>query len=245
MSVPPLGEILHIKYSSFYIGQAKWIFWMQNVIMWSLNKVYKDSKDMTATENYQEKSRSRRLVVGISGASGIIYGVRLLHALQDLEIETHLVISKQAVVTLHQETDYTVSGIAALADYTHSPDNLAAPIASGSFTTDGMMVVPCSIKSLSAIANSYAENLLTRSADVTLKEGRPLLLVVRETPLHVGHLLLMTRAAEMGAIIFPPVPGFYHRPETVDDIIEQTVGRMLARIGITDKKHTPWMGPSR
>jgi 4-hydroxy-3-polyprenylbenzoate decarboxylase len=195
----------------------------------------------------EKRTRSKntlpRLVVGISGASGIIYGVRLLSALRELDIETHLVISTQAKVTLHQEMDLTVEEVAALASYSHAVDNLAAPIASGSFHTNGMIVAPCSIKSLSAIANSYAENLLVRAADVTLKEGRPLLLAVRETPLHVGHLRLMTRAAEMGAIIFPPVPGFYHRPTTLDDIIDQTVGRMLARMGITDKLHLPWEGP--
>ena len=198
---------------------------------------------MITGENEVVKSAPRRLVVGISGASGIVYGVRLLSALRDLDVETHLVISTQAVVTLHQETDLSVDDVAVLARYVHSPDNLAAPIASGSFTTEGMIVAPCSIKSLSAIANSYAENLLTRAADVTLKEGRPLLLAVRETPLHLGHLRLMTRAVEIGAVIFPPVPGFYHRPETVDQIIDHTVGRMLARIGISSKLYTPWEGP--
>ena len=185
----------------------------------------------------------RRIVVGISGASGVLYGVRLLSVLRDLDIETHLVISTQAEVTLHQETDMSVDDVKALASYVHTPDNLAAPIASGSFETQGMVVVPCSIKSLSAIANSYAENLLTRAADVTLKEGRPLLLAVRETPLHVGHLRLMTRAAEIGAIIFPPVPAFYARPKTVDEVVDQTVGRMLARMGISSKLYTPWEGP--
>ena len=185
----------------------------------------------------------RRLVVGISGASGIIYGVRLLRVLKDLDIESHLVISNQAAVTLHQETDLAVNDVAALASVVHQPDNLAAPISSGSFTTEGMIVLPCSIKTLSAIANSYTENLLARAADVTLKEGRPLLLAVRETPLHVGHLRLMTRAAEIGAIIFPPVPAFYAHPQTVDELVDQTVGRILARMGITDKLHTPWEGP--
>ena len=198
---------------------------------------------MMADGNAKIKSTPRRLVVGISGASGIIYGVRLLSALRDLEVKTHLVISTQAVVTLHQETNLSVENVVALASYAYSPDNLAAPIASGSFTTEGMIVAPCSIKSLSAIANSYAENLLARAADVTLKEGRPLLLAVRETPLHVGHLRLMTRAAEIGAIIFPPVPGFYHHPETVDELIDQTVGCMLARIGINSKLYTQWEGP--
>ncbi|MDF1512872.1 MAG: UbiX family flavin prenyltransferase [Anaerolineae bacterium] len=185
----------------------------------------------------------RRLVVGISGASGIIYGVRLLAALRDLGIETHLVMSIPAEVTLQQEMDLATADVTRLASHVYSADNLAAPIASGSFRTEGMMVVPCSMKTLSAVANSYAENLLARAADVALKEGRPLLLAVRETPLHVGHLRLMTRAAEIGAIIFPPVPAFYARPQTVDAMVDQTVGRMLARMGITDKLHTPWEGP--
>ena len=197
---------------------------------------------MMTEGNAKVKDAPRRLVVGISGASGIIYGVRILSALRDLAVETHLVISSQAVVTLHQETDLSVEGIAALASTMHDPDNLAASIASGSFETQGMVVAPCSIKTLSAIANSYTDNLLARAADVTLKEGRPLLLAVRETPLHVGHLRLMTRAAEIGAVIFPPIPAFYHHPETVDEIIDQTVGRILARMGFSSNLYTPWEG---
>jgi 4-hydroxy-3-polyprenylbenzoate decarboxylase len=198
---------------------------------------------MKLNEEPQVKDAPRRLVVGISGASGVIYGVRLLSTLKDLGVETHLVISAQAEVTLHQETDLSVNDVAALASYVHSPVNLAAPIASGSFATAGMIVAPCSIKTLSAVANSYADNLLTRAADVTLKEGRRLLLVVRETPLHVGHLRLMTRAAEIGAVIFPPVPAFYGRPESVNEIVDQTVGRILARMGINSQLYTPWKGP--
>ncbi len=199
---------------------------------------------MMNVENAKANNIPRRMVVGISGASGVIYGVRLLSALRDLDIETHLVISTQAEVTLRLETDLLVEDVAALASYAHAHDNLAASIASGSFQTIGMIVVPCSIKTLSAIANSYAENLLTRAADVTLKEGRPLLLTVRETPLHVGHLRLLTRAAEIGAIIFPPVPAFYARPQTLDEVVDQTVGRILARMGISSKLYTPWEGPT-
>ncbi len=184
----------------------------------------------------------RRLIVGISGASGAIYGVRILLALKGLDIETHLVISAPAAVTLRQETNLSLNEVAALASYTHAPDNLAAPIASGSFATDGMIVAPCSMKTLSAITNSYADNLLARAADVTLKEGRPLLLVVRETPLHVGHLRLMVRAAEIGPVIFPPVPAFYAQPQTITDLVDQTVGRILARMGISNRLHTPWEG---
>lgn len=196
-------------------------------------------------ENNAKAQRTpRRIVVGISGASGVIYGVRLLSSLRNLGIEIHLVISSQVEATLHQETDFSVDDVAVLAHYTYAPDNLAAPIASGSFATYGMMIVPCSIKSLSAVANSYNDNLLTRAADVTLKEGRPLLLAVRETPFHVGHLRLMTRAAEIGAIIFPPIPAFYSRPETITELVDQTVGRMLVRMGIGSTLYTPWEGPA-
>lgn len=197
---------------------------------------------MRSTEHTGIPGTPRRLIVGISGASGVIYGVRILSALKDLGIETHLVISTPAEVTLRQETNLSLNDVAALASHNHAPDNVAAPIASGSFATDGMIVAPCSMKTLSAIANSYADNLLTRAADVTLKEGRTLLLVVRETPLHVGHLRLMVRAAEIGAVIFPPVPAFYAQPQTVSEVVDQTVGRILARMGISNRLHKPWEG---
>jgi 4-hydroxy-3-polyprenylbenzoate decarboxylase len=185
----------------------------------------------------------RRLIVGISGASGAIYGIRLLQALTEYtDIETHLVISKTARVVIAQETDRTVPQVEALADYIHAPDDLTVAIASGSFATDGMAITPCSIKMLSAVANSYASDLMSRAADVTLKEGRPLILLVRETPLHLGHLRLMARAAEAGAVIFPPVPAFYGRPQTVAQIVDGTVGRVLARLGVENTLYTRWEG---
>ncbi len=184
----------------------------------------------------------RPIVVGITGASGAIYGVRLLEALRALAIESHLVLTEPAEITLRQETDFTPEATRALASHAHDPRNLAAPIASGSFATGGMIVAPCSIKTLSAVATSHADNLLVRAADVTLKEGRPLLLVVRETPLHLGHLRLMARAAENGAIIFPPVPAFYSRPRTIDQLVNQSVGRMLARLGIDNALYETWEG---
>jgi 4-hydroxy-3-polyprenylbenzoate decarboxylase len=184
----------------------------------------------------------RRLVVGITGASGVILGIRMLQALQQLEIETHLVISPAARVTIAQETDWKVSDVLALADVAYKHADLGAAIASGSFTTLGMVVIPCSIKTLSAIANSYSEDLIARAADVTLKEGRQLLLVVRETPLHRGHIRLMSQAVEAGATIFPPVPAFYTHPHTVEDIVDNTVGRVLARLGIENEWYKEWKG---
>jgi len=183
-----------------------------------------------------------RLVVGITGASGAILGIRLLEVLRTLAIETHLVISPAAQTTITQETDFTVRQVSELADFHYNHQDIAAPIASGSFPTNGMVVIPCSIKTLSAITNSYADNLLTRAADVTLKEGRPLALVVRETPLHKGHLRLMTLAAEAGAIIYPPVPAFYIRQKNLDAMITSLVGRLLARIGINNRNFNQWTG---
>lgn len=174
-----------------------------------------------------------RIVVGMSGSTGAIYGIRLLEVLAGLkDVETHLIISNPARETIALETDYTIKQIESLATKVHSINNIAASISSGSFKTDGMAVVPCSIKTLSGIANSANDNLLVRAADVTLKERRRLVLVVRETPLHLGHLRLMTQAAEIGAIISPPVPAFYHRPKTIDDIVNQTVGRVLDLLGV-------------
>jgi 4-hydroxy-3-polyprenylbenzoate decarboxylase len=182
----------------------------------------------------------KRLVVGISGASGVILGIRTLEVLHEMGIETHLVISPAARATIIEETDWKVSEVAGLADVVYSHGDTGAGIASGSFSTQGMIVIPCSIKTLSAIANSYASNLLSRAADVTLKEGRPLILVVRETPLHIGHLRLMSEAAQMGAVIFPPMPAFYARPATIEDLIDDTVGRVLARFGIENDIYTKW-----
>jgi len=188
-------------------------------------------------------SATRRLIVGISGASGVILGIRLLEVLrQDDAIETHLVLTEAARITIAQETDWPISDVEALADVVHKPHNIGASIASGSFLTMGMVVAPCSIKSLSHIALSNAGDLLARAADVQLKEGRPLLLVVRETPLHLGHLRLMVQAAEIGATILPPVPAFYSRPQTVDDIINGTVGRILLRLGIENDLYFAWLG---
>lgn len=186
---------------------------------------------------------TKRLIVGISGASGVIYGIRLLEMLQGVpEIETHLVLTPAARATIAQETDYRAKDVELLAGVVHSNTNIGASIASGSFETMGMIVAPCSIKSLSAIANCYSADLLARAADVQLKEGRPVVLLVRETPLHKGHLRLMSLAAENGAVIMPPVPAFYGKPETLDDIVNHTVGRALARVGVPNSLYAPWAG---
>ncbi|MGL4600414.1 MAG: UbiX family flavin prenyltransferase [Plesiomonas sp.] len=174
-----------------------------------------------------------RLIVGISGASGAIYGIRLLEVLQQLpEIETHLIISQAARRTLDLETDYSLRQVTELADVYHDVRNIAASVSSGSFRTCGMVILPCSIKTLSGIVHSYADDLLVRAADVVLKERRRLLLAVRETPLHLGHLRMMTQAAELGAVIMPPVPAFYHQPQTIQDLVDQTVNRVLDQFDI-------------
>lgn len=174
-----------------------------------------------------------KLVVGISGASGAIYGIRLLEVLRGVEgVESHLVMSDAARRTIKLETDRTVEAVEALADKVYPVDDVAAAISSGSFKTMGMAVLPCSMKTLSAIAMSFNDNLLVRAADVTLKERRRLVLVPRETPLHLGHLRLMTQVTEMGAVLVPPVPAFYHRPKTLDDVINHTVNRVLDLMGI-------------
>ncbi len=182
----------------------------------------------------------KRIVVGISGASGVTYGVRLLNVLKETEYETHLIISKSGELNIKIETDYDPADVKAMADYVYDNKNMAASLASGSFLTGGMVVVPCTIKTLSGIANSYNENLLVRAADVTLKEKRKLVLVVRETPLHKGHLRLMTMAADMGAHILPPVPSFYHMPKTIDDIIDQTIGKIFDYLGIAHDLFKRW-----
>lgn len=186
----------------------------------------------------------KRLVVGISGASGVILGIRLLEALQNSDIETHLIVSPAAVTTIGQETDKTIQEVRALASVNYDFSQVGAAIASGSFRTMGMVVIPCSIKTLSAIANSYDNDLIARAADVTLKEGSPLLLVVREAPIHRGHIQLMDKAASFGAIIFPPVPAFYTHPQSVDDIIDNIVGRVLLRMGIENEIYKKWGGLS-
>ena len=182
----------------------------------------------------------KRIVVGISGASGVTYGVRLLSLLQESEYETHLVISEAGKLNIKIETNYKPDDVEAMADYVYDETNMAASLASGSFLTDGMVVAPCTIKTLSGIANSYNDNLLVRAADVTLKEKRKLVLVVRETPLHKGHLRLMTMAADMGAHILPPVPSFYHHPKTIDDIIDQTIGKIFDYLGIEHDLFRRW-----
>ena len=182
------------------------------------------------------------LIVGISGASGVIHGVELLAALRELGIASHLILSQSGALNLSLETDYTPDEVRALATASHANGNLAAPPASGSFLTRGMVIAPCSMKTLSAVANSFAHNLLTRAADVTLKEGRPLVLMVRETPLHKGHLKLMLRAADLGAVILPPMPAFYHRPQTVSDIVRQNVGKALDVLGIEHELFRRWPG---
>ncbi len=185
----------------------------------------------------------QRLIIAMSGASGQIYGIRMLEMLaQTPDIETHLVLSRAARITIAQETTFTPAQVEALADVVYRPDDIGAAIASGSFAALGMIVAPCSIKTLSGIAHSYASDLITRAADVQLKEGRPLLLMVRETPLHLGHLRLMTQASEIGAIIFPPVPAFYTHPRSLDDMVANTVGRALARVGISNDAYDEWRG---
>jgi 4-hydroxy-3-polyprenylbenzoate decarboxylase len=184
----------------------------------------------------------KRLIVGISGASAAMYGIRLLEVLKETDIETHLVVSSAAKKIILMETDFTVEEVEAMADHVYDIDDIGAAIASGSFKTDGMVIIPCSIKSLSAIANSYSANLLLRAADVTLKERRRLVAVVRETPLHRGHLQLMLKLTDMGAIIFPPLPAFYHRPQTIEDIVDHTVGRVLDLFGIDHALFERWGG---
>jgi len=185
---------------------------------------------------------TNRIVIGMSGASGVIYGVRMLQLLKDTDYETHLVISEAAKLNIEIETRHDANEVAMMADYTYDHKNVAAALASGSFLAQGMVVVPCTIKTLSGIANSYTENLLVRAADVSLKEKRKLVLVVRETPLHKGHLRLMSMAADLGAHILPPVPSFYHMPKTIDDIIDQTIGKIFDYMGIEHKLFKRWNG---
>jgi 4-hydroxy-3-polyprenylbenzoate decarboxylase len=194
-------------------------------------------------KDIQEASEPKHLVVGISGASGAILGIRTLEILRQIkEIETHLVISAAAKGTIAQETNWKISDVVSLADVHYNVQDTGAAIASGSFPTMGMVVVPCSVKTLSAVANAYASDLLSRAADVTLKEGRPLILVLREAPLHRGHIRLMSLAAEAGAVIFPPVPAFYTRPQSIDEVVDNLVGRILARLGIKNEGYLRWMG---
>jgi 4-hydroxy-3-polyprenylbenzoate decarboxylase len=183
---------------------------------------------------------SRQIILAITGASGAVYGIQALEILRSLGHKTHLIVSRAARQTIEQETGHTADEIAAMASFTYDPADIGAPIASGSFPVDGMLVAPCSIKTLSAVANSYTADLIPRAADVCLKEGRPLVLMVRESPLHIGHLRLMTQAAEAGAVIYPPIPTFYGHPQTVADIVNASVGRALARLGISNDAYPKW-----
>ena len=185
---------------------------------------------------------TRRFIVAITGASGAVYGIRTLEILRSLSIETHLIVSDAARRMMGSETGCSAEKVNTLASMTYPPDEIQAPIASGSFPVDGMIIAPCSIKTLSAVANSYSADLISRAADVCLKEGRPLVLLVRESPLHLGHLRLMAQAAEAGAIICPPIPIFYGKPQTVGDIVDASVGRALARMGIANAFYPVWKG---
>jgi len=185
------------------------------------------------------------LVVAITGATGVIYGVEMLRVLKELGQETHLIISEAAGVNLAIETEYTLSDVKALASVVYNNKDLGAAVASGSFRTRGMIVAPCTVKTLSAIANSYTGSLVVRAADVTLKERRPLVLVVRETPLHKGHLDLMSRVADYGGVILPPMPAFYHRPQTIMDIVHQTIGKALDQVGVEHTLFERWTGNDR
>jgi 4-hydroxy-3-polyprenylbenzoate decarboxylase len=181
-----------------------------------------------------------RIIVAISGASGAIYGIKMLQYLQDTDIETHLIISEAGKFNISVETEHRPEAVLALADHVYDNRDMGAPPASGSYMTSGMLVVPCSIKSLSGIANCYSENLIARAADVTLKEKRKLVLMVRETPLHQGHLQLMLTACQNGAHILPPAPAFYHHPKTIDDIINQTIGKIFDIMGFEHDLFQRW-----
>lgn len=183
------------------------------------------------------------LIIGITGATGVIYGIRLLEVLSSMkDIETHLIISEAGETTIKFETNWAIEDVRKLASYTYDIKDIAARISSGSFRTDGMIVVPCTVKTMSAIAYSYTDNLIIRAGDVTLKERRKLVLAIRETPLHLGHLRNMERLTEMGAMVMPPVPAFYHKPKTLDDIIDYTVGKILDVFGIKHELFKRWPG---
>lgn len=186
----------------------------------------------------------RRIIVGITGSSAPLYGVYALRALRDApDVETHLILSEGAHLSIKYEApDWTVDAIKAMADVVHDPRNMAASVSSGSFKTDGMAVVPCSMKTLAGIANSYNNDLITRAADVCLKERRRLVVVARETPLHRGHLLNMLSVTDMGGVILPPIPGFYSGPQTIDDVINHTVGKILDLLGVENDKFRRWEG---
>ena len=184
-----------------------------------------------------------KLIVAITGASGVIYGIRLLEVLTNNKaIETHLIISEFGEQNIMYETIWKVEDVKSLADFCYDVRTLGAPISSGSFQTDGMIIAPCSVKTMSALANSYAENLILRAGDVMLKEGRKLVLLVRETPFHLGHLRNMEKLSEMGAIIMPPIPAFYYKPKTIENIIDHTIGKILDVLGIKHDLFPRWSG---
>lgn len=183
------------------------------------------------------------LIIGITGATGVIYGIRLLEVLSAIDdVETHLILSEASRQIIKYETDKKVEEVEKLADFSYHVDDIGVRLASGSFKRDGMIIAPCTIKTMSALANSYSDNLLVRSGDVTLKEGKKLVLLVRETPLHIGHIKNMERLCEMGATIMPPVPAFYHRPKTILDIVDHTVGKALDLFGIEHNLFPRWSG---
>lgn len=184
----------------------------------------------------------KKIVIGITGASGSIYGIRMIEALRCLSVETHVVISKSAHKTIKYETDYTLEQIKNLSDYFYDPSDIGASISSGSFLVQGMVIAPCSIKTLSSIAHSFNDNLITRAADVQLKEKRKLVIMLRETPLHLGHIRLMQSIAEMGGVILPPIPSFYHNPTSIDDIVNHSVGKALDQFGIEADLFKRWTG---
>ena len=198
--------------------------------------------DVNGAVQNSATSAPSRLVVGISGASGVIFGVRILDALRDLGVESHLVVTRAALMTLSQETDLSADDLTGRADVVHKLADVGATIASGSFRTMGMVVAPCSVRTMSEIATGVTSSLLTRAADVVLKERRPLVLMVRETPLHLGHLRTLTALAEMGAVIAPPLPAFYARPETIDAMVDQSVGRVLDLFGLDWAATQRWSG---
>jgi len=200
------------------------------------------AEDVNGAVRNPSGSTPTRLIVGISGASGMIYGVRMLDALRELGVESHLVVTRAALLTLSQETDLSADDLMGRADVTHRLNDVGATIASGSFRTMGMVIAPCSVRTMSEIATGVTSTLLTRAADVVLKERRPLVLMIRETPLHLGHLRTMTALAEMGAVIAPPLPAFYTRPASIDEIVDQSVGRALDLFGLDWSAVRRWDG---
>jgi 4-hydroxy-3-polyprenylbenzoate decarboxylase len=198
---------------------------------------------VTASADAAPTQHRKRLIIAITGATGVIYGIRLLQALRDIaSVETHLLISEAGVLNLHQELDMKRKDVEALADVVHNVRDVGAAIASGSFQSDGMIIAPCSMKTLAAVAHGFSDNLITRAADVVLKERRRLVLMVRETPFNLAHLRNMTAVTEMGGIIFPPLPGFYHRPASIAEMVDHTAGRVLDLFEIQHSLTPRWNG---